>query len=155
MASPYKTATGDLYTPELGTKIASLIAQNKTYKDIARELKISTDSIVNWLYKHEDLADKCTRAKPAQADSIGNEIAEVNRDLKDGIIAPDVARTLISSLQWLAKVKNPRIYGDKTILSNDPDNPISALALRLDAAIIKARPMIDVTPAYDDGSDLV
>ena len=67
-----------------------------------------------------------------------------------------MARVLLNSLQWLAKVTNPRKYGDKTILSNDPDNPIGSLALRLDGAISTQHKMIDVTPtAIDNADDLI
>lgn len=157
-------AKGDSkYTPEKGERIAALVALNKTFFAIGKDIGVDDTTIVNWLLKEPDLLEKLAPVRITQAESIVNELLEVNEQVRAGLLAPDVARVMLQSLQWLAKVRNPKVYGDKTILSNDPENPVTSLALRLDTAIAKRKEPIDVTPQriieyqplIDDGSDLI
>ena len=149
------------YTPEIGDRIASLIIEDKTYQEIADSMGINKATIFNWLQNNEDFSTKCNRAKCVQAEAIEQKLMNIQQDVMAGLIAPDAARVAVSLLQWRAAKKNPKVYGDKTILSNDPDNPVTSLALRLDTAINQQNRMIDVTPektaipAPEDGSDLV
>lgn len=151
------------YTPQIGEKIAQLIAQDSTYEQIASVLGVPSGTIWNWLLKEPAFAEACAGARNAQAETIDNKMAIITEKLENGVIEPDVARVMLSSLQWRASKKNPRVYGDKTILSNDPDNPIGTLAIRLDSAIGQ-RKTVDITPEpktiehkprIDDGSDLI
>lgn len=151
-----------VYTPELADKVAELLEDNKTYTEIGAIIGVERRTILNWQKAHEDFFAKCVQAKIVQAEAIAEKIASVCKDLEDKLIEPDAARVLLNTLQWLAKVRNPRVYGDKTTLSNDPDNPIGSLALRLDTAI--NHKIIDITPetkqishlpGYDDISDLL
>lgn len=149
------------YTPEIGDKIADLIGDDKTLEEITKAVGISTPLLYKWLQNEEDMLQKYTKAKVVQAKCIENQIQEVMAELRAGILAPDAARVIINSLQWRAARKDPRAYGDKTILSNDPDNPVGGLALRLDTAITQRNQIVDVTPETPalpppaDGSDLV
>ena len=149
------------YCKEIADRIVDGIAQDKSFARIARELKICQDTITDWLRKHEEFAEACTRARIPQAEVIAAKITQIHEDLNDGIIEPDKARVMLAALQWSAAKRNPRLYGDKTILSNDPDSPIGSLALRLDTAINGK--IIDITPepaqishlpANNDCSDL-
>lgn len=150
-----------IYTPELGALIAHYISLDYTYKQIAHKLSLEWETVASWCVSEEDLIAKFSNARTKQASSIEANLAEVLFDVRTGVMDAAVGRVLAQGMQWRASKKDPRVYGDKTILSNDPDNPVSALAVRLDSAILQHK-MVDVTPEPTqichlpaDGSDLV
>lgn len=121
---------------------------------VSNELKISYNTLQSWVYDNESLVRDYQRAREMQADWYAQEILTTARD---ETLTPESRRVQVEALKWTAAKLKPRVYGDKTILSNDPENPVSLLAIRLDEAIKKKDEplMIDVTPLVDDGSDLV
>lgn len=149
------------YSPEIGQQIADLIGLDFTYTQIEEKLGIPFDSVQFWMAKEQDLQSRMLPARIHQADAIEGKIGQMLEDVRFGAVGVDVARVYLPAMQWRASKKNPKVYGDKTILSNDPENPITSLALRLDSAITQHK-MIDITPEPEqishmpgDGSDLV
>ena len=146
------------YTPEIAQEIANLLASNHTLKEIQESVSIDQRTICRWIVDNEEFAGMCTRARVSQAEVIADEILQTIRDVKTAELDPDRARVMLSSMQWLASKRNPKVFGDRQILAGDAENPINLLAARLDAAVKQSETpkMIDVTPAApDDGSDLV
>lgn len=106
------------YTPELANKICELIAEDNTYEQIAaREGMPSKATIIRWLGLHDDFETKCARARQIQADSIDDRIGNVIDKTEKGTLTPDVARVVLSGLQWRASKKDPKKYGDKQDLN--------------------------------------
>lgn len=106
------------YTPELADKICELISEDNTYEQIAAiDGMPSKSTIIRWLGLHEDFETKCARARQIQADSIDNRIGSVIDKTETGLLAPDIARVVLSGLQWRASKKDPKKYGDKQDLN--------------------------------------
>lgn len=106
------------YTPELADKICDLIASDHTYEQISDiEGMPSKATIIRWLGLHEDFETKCARARQIQADSIDNRMGDVINKTETGTLTPDVARVVLSGLQWRASKKDPKKYGDRQDLN--------------------------------------
>lgn len=149
------------YTPEIAEYICTSLVNGKSLKEICEQEGIPDRStILRWTRENEDFAARCGQARIDQADYMDDRILEVANNVEKGDIAPDAARVAISALQWRASKLKPNVYGDRTILAGDRNNPLELLAVRLDRAVT-ARTMIDVTPIArsisngDDASDLL
>lgn len=60
------------------------------------------------------------------------EIFRIADDLAGKVLAPEevaAARLRVDVRKWNAARMLPKLYGDRTILSNDPDNPIPPLVV--------------------------
>ena len=85
-------------------------------------------TVFRWLKANDDFCDQYARAREAQADSHVDDmidIADGRRSVVEGN-DPDVQRDrlAVDTRKWIASKLRPKVYGDKTILSGDPDNPI-------------------------------
>lgn len=111
----------------MADKICALIARDYTYRQIAKiDGMPSKATIIRWLGKYEEFETKCARAREIQADTIDDRHGEViNKTLKKQI-SPDVARVVLSAMQWRAAKKAPKKYGDSTTLKGDKENPLIA-----------------------------
>lgn len=131
-----KTGRPTKFTPELGAAICELIMDGRSLPEIcALEGMPSRRTVTRWIADDPTFGSECVRAREEQADYLDYRIQQVIDKAEDGYIAPDVARVVISGLQWRAAKLRPKRYGDKTFVAGDPENPVNALATRLDAAI--------------------
>lgn len=149
------------FTPEIGFLICEGVTKGKSLPTLCDELEIGVSTIFQWMEKHQNFAEEYTRAREAKADVFAEQATEI---ADNETLSPESRRVRIQSRQWFASKIKPKVYGDKTILSGDAENPIVVLAARLDdIAQRKREAMIDVTPGAvpahalpaDDGSDLV
>ena len=63
----------------------------------------------------------CCRARHEQADYLFDEMARIEDDVEAGILAPDVARVILSSKQWRAAAKlAPKKYGNHATADTNP-----------------------------------
>ena len=85
-------------------------------------------TVFRWLAAHEQFREQYRVAREAQADVLADEII----DIADGKRAayegtePDVQRDKLSvhARQWAASKLKPKVYGDKTLIGSDPENPL-------------------------------
>lgn len=148
-----------VYTEELALEILQRISQGSSVPTICAQLQTSYGTVTNWILRNTSgFGERYAAAREQSADFLAEEIVELADDEN---IEADSRRIRVDARKWVAAKLKPRKYGDKTILSNDPDNPISALAVRLDTAITQ-RNVIDVTPGpakityiSNDASDLI
>lgn len=101
------------YTDELGDKIADLIASDHTLRQIeSLEGMPSKSTICRWLGKFETFKTKCAGAREVQADVIDDRHGEIINKTESGELEPDVARVILSGLEWRAAKKDPKKYGN-------------------------------------------
>jgi hypothetical protein len=117
------------YTPELGEKIAAILAQNKTYKDVTAELGIPRSTISEWRYKHADFSELCARVAEVHAESCVNTCSEIIDDMLGGVITPEQARVAVAHHQWVAGRKNPKNWGSNPVVVTPPEQQINILEL--------------------------
>lgn len=85
-------------------------------------------TVFRWLAANEQFREQYRVAREAQADTLADEIIDIadgKRAAYEGIEA-DVQRDKLSvhARQWVASKLKPKVYGDKTLIGSDPDNPL-------------------------------
>lgn len=86
-------------------------------------------TVHRWLSQDDDFASKYARARELQADVMDDRVLEVTNKTEAGELASDVARVVLSGLQWRASKLKPKKYGDsQTLRHADADgNKIQAI----------------------------
>ena len=105
------------YTKELGKKICSEIADNKSLRTICSAKAMpAPKTIIAWLAHPSELYDEFRKqyahSREMQADVIYEDIISIEADLRAGVIDPHTARVLIDSHKWRAGKMRPKVYGD-------------------------------------------
>lgn len=109
------------YTEETGLAICSLLADGQSLRQICEaEDMPSRATVFKWLSTYPLFADQYARAREEQADAIADEITWIADTEED----PQKARVRIDARKWVAGKMRPKKYGDKTVLSGDPENPV-------------------------------
>lgn len=122
------------YNEELANQICELIATsplgtNKLCK--LHDWMPSEDTVYKWRYRHNEFAEKYTKAKARQAELMVEQIIDISDDKSDDILfdehgnkkidAGAVAhrRLQVDSRKWYASKLAPKIYGDKVDHKHD------------------------------------
>jgi hypothetical protein len=113
-------------------------------------------TVMRWLVKIDDFRQQYALAREAQQEMHQEEIKEIADNCTDDvqvIMGPEDngmsrinhsaiarARLQIDTRKWVMSKMSPKKYGDKTVLSNDPDNPLPSpgLTVNVTADLIKS-----------------
>lgn len=102
-------------------------------------------TVCRWLAENAEFQEQYARAREAQADSIFDEILDIADDgSNDWMLkrfgdderwvengeAIRRSQLRIDARKWMAGKLRPKRYGDKTVVSGDPDNPIRIETVR-------------------------
>ena len=90
------------------------IANGKLLSDIAGELGVDRTTIWRWQQQDADFATQCARAREFSADMSEEEISRLMGEVRRKDVEPDAARVILNGLTWLAKVRAPKVYGERT-----------------------------------------
>lgn len=99
----------------------------------------SRSAVLAWIKNDDSFRAKCARAREAQAESVIEDMVDIESDLKKGVLAADVARVLLSSKQWRACKQAPKKYGDKLIHSGDKENPVEVFFTDIQGTGLKVK----------------
>jgi hypothetical protein len=103
----------------------------------------SLGTVMRWLSKHPEFREQYRAAREAQSEIHQEEILEISDNCTDDVqilmgneeqtelgrinhSAIARAKLQIDTRKWIMSKMVPKKYGDKTILSNDPDSPVNA-----------------------------
>ena len=102
----------------------------------------SMGTVMRWLARHPEFREQYRAAREAQSEMHQEEIIEISDNCTDDVQVlqsseDDVslrinhsaiarAKLQIDTRKWIMSKMAPKKYGDKTVLSNDPDNPVNA-----------------------------
>ena len=115
-----------LYSDELAERICEQLADGQSLRAIcAADDMPDRTTVMRWQASNPDFATKCARAREAQADHLFEGMAEIEDGVLSGAVDAQAARVVLSSQQWRASKLRPKVYGDKTMLSGDADNPVA------------------------------
>lgn len=105
------------------------IADGGTLRSAGALLGVSAGLLCKWLAdpSRNELREQYARAREAQGDAYADRVIET---AESTILDPADKRARIDAYKWAAGKRKPKVYGDKTVLSNDADNPVS-FVLRL------------------------
>jgi len=108
MARPTK------YTPELGSKICSELAQGKSLRKVCKKGNslpcIAT--IFNWFREYPEFLEQYEKAKEESSDFLVEEMLDIadQSDLKE---SAQRSRLRVDTRKWAASKLKPKKYGDK------------------------------------------
>lgn len=106
--------------------ICDLIARKQTLHQICQLPGMpSNETVRQWMIEDAELAANYARARELRADARADRIDEITSMIIDGKLDPQAAKVIIDAEKWLAGKEQPKKYGDKQIISGDPDNPVN------------------------------
>jgi len=128
------------YGPEIAEAICDLIIEGKSLRTIEDlDGMPSKTSIMRWLAKYPEFRDQYARACEARTDAHAEEIIAIADDGANDWMqrhhGDDVrwvengeairrSQLRIDARKWLMGKHAPKKYGEKTVHSGDPDNPV-------------------------------
>lgn len=116
------------YTEELGERIADLLTEGNSLRQIeALEDMPSKSTMLRWLKKYEDFDTKCARARRIQGELAADEHKDVIDEVRAGTLTPEIARVVLSGLEWRAKKLEPKKYGDKIETKNEHVHTLASM----------------------------
>lgn len=135
---------------EIAQAIIERIAAGEFLTDICRDKGMpSRQTFWEWVDGDEALATQCARARARSAAEDERSVAELARRVVAGEIEPEAARTAANMHTWLAKVRNPKVYGDR--LDVEHSGRVQVVPV-LNVTLGPPGPLtIDVTPGAPDG----
>lgn len=101
------------FDPDKAQRIVDGIAQGEFVADLCREVGISRMTMWRWRQDHADFDTQCAHARERSAAVNEEDIQRLMLEVKTGEVAPDAARVILNGYTWLAKVRAPKVYGDK------------------------------------------
>lgn len=103
-----------LYSIELAQIICDRIVNGETLTAICADPKMPNRVTVwHWLRNNEEFSTNHARARESAAHWIEDQVAEEATKIVDAESA-QVAMAKAKLWQWVAQVRNPRVYGNKT-----------------------------------------
>ncbi len=136
-----KMGRPSIYSTHIANVICIRIAEGEALRQILRDDGMPAQSAVyEWLLKHPDFAEKYTRAREEQADTLADEIIAIADEtpemqpiydkqgnivdikIDSGYVAYQKQR--IEARKWTAMKLKPKKYGDKLELSGNAENPL-------------------------------
>lgn len=130
------------YDPEIAAEILDRLAAGETLRSICRSDGMPSDmSVRRWAAEDRDgFSSRYAKARDEGMHVMADEIVEI-ADSPSGDVQRD--RLRVDTRKWLLSKIVPKVYGDKTMVSGDPEGaPIKA---SLEVAFI--RPKADAGPA--------
>lgn len=115
------------YNYEMCVEICSEVAEGFNIKTVLKSKSEypTFQTWCNWKREHKELIDLYTRSIQDKAESVDEEIDLIMSEVRAGEIEPSAGRILIDTLKWKASKYYPKMFGDKTILAGDPENPLN------------------------------
>lgn len=123
---------------EYSEAVADAICLRLANAESLRKICLSDDmpcqtTVFKWLRQHEEFAQQYARAREAQADALFDECLDIADDGSNDYMgegetyngdAVQRSRLRIDTRKWMAGKLRPKVYGEKTLLGSDPENPL-------------------------------
>lgn len=137
-----KMGRPSIYSTHIANVICIRIAEGESLRQILRDEGMPAQSAVyEWLLKHPDFAEKYTRAREEQADTLADEIIDIADEQPEVVAVIDKKtgaliehkldgaflqwqKNRIEARKWTAMKLKPKKYGDKLELSGNAENPL-------------------------------
>lgn len=102
-----------MYGPEVRDKIIAQLIDGKSLRQICKQRGMPDRvTVLRWMQDGE-FAAEYARARTAQADGLGDDMAAIERKVHRGEMQAKAARVILWSMQWRAARLAPKKYGQK------------------------------------------
>lgn len=137
-----KMGAPSTYSTHIANVICIRISEGESLRQILMEDGMPAQSTVyEWLLRHPEFAEKYTRAREEQADTLADEIIAIADEQPEVVAVVDKKtgaliehkldgaflqwqKNRIEARKWTAMKLKPRKYGDKLELSGNAENPL-------------------------------
>lgn len=114
------------YDFELCKVICDEVANGENIISVLKESSYpSWSTFRRWKNENEELRTLYVNSQQDKGIALENEIDDVMQSLKSGEMEASVGNVLIQTLKWKMAKFYPKMFGDKTILSGDEENPVA------------------------------
>lgn len=104
----------------------------------------SRHTVLRYMREDEDFATKCARAREAAGDLALEEQSDIVKRTLSGELPSDVARVVLSNMQWRAEKLAPKKYGAQLKLQGDKESPLE-MTSRIAVEFIKPQNDTSIT----------
>lgn len=109
---------------EVRERILEGLAEGKSLRSVCREQGMpSASAVIRWASLEPEWAEQYARARAIGDDAMAEDIQEIADDQERD---PQDRKVAIDARKWLLGKRQPKKYGDKTLVGSDPDNPLPA-----------------------------
>lgn len=132
------------YSDDIADQICERLADGQSLRSICcDEAMPSQAAVFRWLAdpRYAIFREQYTRARETQADALFDEILDIaddgsndwmerhddqggNNGWKENGEAINRSKIRIDARKWMAGKLRPKVYGDKTLVGSDPENPL-------------------------------
>lgn len=137
-----KMGAPSTYSTHIANVICIRLSEGESLRQILMEEGMPAQSTVyEWLLRHPEFAEKYTRAREEQADTLADEIIQIADEQPEVVAVVDKKtgaliehkldgaflqwqKNRIEARKWTAMKLKPRKYGDKLQLGGDAENPL-------------------------------
>lgn len=117
-------------TDEMSVRICGRIAEGRSLRSICGDDDVPSMSVVlRWLNESADFRRLYAQAREAQADALVDEMLDI---ADDKTLDAQDRRVRLDARKWLAGKLRPRKYGEKVLIGEDADNPLSKPTVEID-----------------------
>ena len=129
-----------LYNPDIGEKLAQLIADGVGLADACQQVGIARRAPYEWLTTSEEWAALYARAREMLAHKYASEVVSIADNQS---IPPDSRRVMCDARNWAAAKLLPKVYNDRLVVAGDDGSPIRVNVVNYaNAVTIEHEPLV-------------
>lgn len=129
------------YTQEIATEICARMSQGLSIRTICKADDMPASSTIYlWLATHKAFSEQYTRASVERAHALAEEALEIADDSNGDVRLVERdgetvevqnhefaarSRLRVDTRKWFAAKLAPKVYGDRTVLAGDKDEPVT------------------------------
>jgi hypothetical protein len=131
------------YEPELGAKIADELSKGRYLSQIAKEVGVPANTILNWAVRDvQGFGVIYARAREAQMEAWSHELASLADQAKDRVNVNSI-RLQIDTKKWLMSRIYAKRYGDKVSLAGA--DGVSDITIKLMPVQASPKPVAELS----------
>lgn len=120
------------YSDAIADEFCKRLSSGKSERQVCEaEDMPSRETVRLWRAEYPEFLAKCARAREEQGYDAADRMADIEQQTLSKEIPADVARVVLSSLQWRASKLARAQYGDKLELSGSKESPLTVEIVRL------------------------
>jgi len=120
-----------IYSQELADRILTEYGKGRSIREICEQDDMP-DRMTLWRWRNEkpDFATALARAREANAETIEDQISDIEQRVLAEKVNPQAANVVLSSMRWRARVLHPKRYGDKAEVEHKGEVGLTVNVLR-------------------------
>ena len=120
-----------IYSQELADRILTEYGKGRSIREICEQDDMP-DRMTLWHWRNEkpDFSTALARAREANAETIEDQISDIEQKVLAEKVNPQAANVVLSSMRWRARVLHPKRYGDKAEVEHKGEVGLTVNVLR-------------------------